>query len=110
VSVTTLTMLEPLLGVVNCSLPLLRPVGQNILACLGKANALRFGNARRTSSSQVLSIGHPRRVPRTPDPYCLDLDTTHGDVDSQIDLCSLSANNDASETGSREVMKPHAAC
>jgi hypothetical protein len=100
-------MLEPLLGVINCSLPILRPAGQKIFACFGKADALHSRNARRTPASPVLSIGTQRRAPKALDPYCLDLATVNTMDDGfQIELCSLSGHNIATATCSRNLVKP----
>ncbi|KAF2853080.1 hypothetical protein T440DRAFT_356896, partial [Plenodomus tracheiphilus IPT5] len=49
VTVTFLTMLEPLLGVINCSLPLLRPVVHKLSAWAGVKDAFDSGTDRASA-------------------------------------------------------------
>jgi hypothetical protein len=105
------TVLEPLLGIINCSLPVLRPVGQKIFARFDKADALHSRNTRRTPASPVLSIGTQRRAPKALDPYYLDLATIHTlDDGSEFELCSISQHNTATGACSRNSMEPYTAC
>ncbi|KAH7384531.1 hypothetical protein BKA66DRAFT_80135 [Pyrenochaeta sp. MPI-SDFR-AT-0127] len=109
VSVALLTMLEPLLGVINCSLPVLRPVGQKLFAKFGKVDVFKSEKGRE-GSSYIQSIGAKRRLPKPADPYRLDtgtFQTLRNDPD--IDLHSLSDINSAEITSSSDT-RNHTAC
>lgn len=97
ISVSLLAMLEPFLGVINCSLPLLRPIGREICGAT---------NARKPQRA----ISHPRtdfsrRVHRLPGPYSLNT-ITGEDIgsESHINLCKIS-----NEHGESLLMDPERA-
>jgi hypothetical protein len=101
-------MLEPLLRVINCSLPVLRPVGQKLFACFGKTYVLLSNNPHRTSANPVLSIGTRRQAPKVQDPYPLDLATVPTlDDGSQIELWILSEHNIATTACLRDPVGHH---
>ncbi|KAF1964405.1 hypothetical protein BU23DRAFT_631876 [Bimuria novae-zelandiae CBS 107.79] len=87
-SVGILSVLEPLLGIVNCSLPLLRPVVPHL------AELARF---RRTSTDETkgsytygLSIGSRRTHSKMPDAYPLDtIVTTNGGFYTEAERSKL---------------------
>lgn len=68
-SVGVLSILEPLLGIINRSLPLLRPVLQYFLDKLGW---VRIEGKSSSRPSFLPSIGSKRARPQVHDPYPLD--------------------------------------
>jgi hypothetical protein len=82
-SVGVLSILEPLLGIINCSLPLLRPVLQKIIGMFSRANA---SNSEHSSRPSILySIGTKRMRRKTDDPYQLDtFNTLNGDYSTEV--------------------------
>ncbi|KAL6709022.1 hypothetical protein ACN47E_002149 [Coniothyrium glycines] len=70
ISVSLLTMLEPFLGIISCSLPLARPVGQRIFALCGRASVL---NSELDQSPA--SFGDKQRARNVASPYTLSLST-----------------------------------
>lgn len=78
-------MLEPFLGIISCSLPLLRPVGQRILALCGRADVLKSEHRQSEASVESKRTSH-----RVRDPYYLNT-TVNGDSapESEVDLRTL---------------------
>ncbi|KAH9864320.1 hypothetical protein J1614_010254 [Plenodomus biglobosus] len=74
VTVALLTMLEPLLGVINCSLPLLRPVIHELSTRAGIKNAFASGDDR-ASAGLYQEPSNMRRATRAKNPYSIDMDT-----------------------------------
>lgn len=91
ISVSLLTMLEPLLGTICCTLPLLRPVAQKIFAVCGRGSVL---NSERHSSGPSVEMKRVQR--RVVGPYSLGTMTdVPSENNSQINLHVLTDDHSA---------------
>ncbi|KAF2451160.1 hypothetical protein P171DRAFT_515235 [Karstenula rhodostoma CBS 690.94] len=93
-SVGILSVLEPLLGIVNCSLPLLRPIIPRVAELVGPRKTL--SNQSKGSYTYGLSIGSRRTRARTLDVYPLDtVATLYENLETQGDGAKPVSDSDS---------------
>ncbi|KAF1992815.1 hypothetical protein P154DRAFT_478525 [Amniculicola lignicola CBS 123094] len=81
-SVGVLSVMEPVFGVINCSLPLLRPVSKKLMVFFGNKEGTSQSNPSRPSFLQ--SIGSNRTRAKLRDPYALNTLDTHKTYRTEI--------------------------
>ncbi len=101
ISVSLLTTLEPLVGVITCSLPLLRPVARKLF---GKAEfSPTPGYPSR--ATHFRSVGQRGRVSKGLDPYGLDSNFTNTSLEVLVSEPIPLSHND-NELGDHHVQYP----